>query len=525
MTLFIIHYTILIQLLLITYGGCYDTVKRNLISSLNSSISNENDAIYSAWLQNKTHQYNSSYPFKIKGITFKKQNKYIPMPPPNITGKLHMGHALFLTIQDSLSRFYKTCGYTTLWLPGLDHAGLATHDKILTYQQENNIPYEQASEYISSTHKQIILKQIQKIGALPDWNLITYTMDDDYQKFALSILKLLWEDNRIYFKDGQFYLDIKDLAKELKNDIENNTIHIIPSTEIGELFNFLNNIEDWCISRQIPWGIKLPINEDMTFNTNPEHNHSLDTWFNSSLWPLACLMKKPELINYFYPAQLIETGSDILFFWCAKMLMMGNYIYKNQHRLNLSIPNKYPFHDIYLHGLIRDKFNRKFSKSLGNGIDPLDLIEKYGADALRLFIISRTGPAEDMKFNENDLPGIKKFMNKIWQASRFFSIYCEKFSIKKLDSSEFYINENLQLIQTQFIDYMNHYKFLEASRFIQHEFKSWFCDKWIEENKQNIQNGNLNTMNEGLFILQQLLTMINPFCPFITQEISNSLFL
>ena len=446
------------------------------------------------------------------------------MPPPNITGKLHMGHALFLTIQDSLSRFYKTCGYDTLWLPGLDHAGLATHDKIIQYQKDNPCSYEDASQYISSTHKEIILKQIQKMGALPDWDLLTYTMDNDYQQFAKSILKLLWEDKRIYFKDGQFYLNIKDLALELKNDIDNNTIHIIPSTEIGELFNFLNNIEDWCISRQIPWGIKLPINEDMSYSENPSHEHSLDTWFNSSLWPIACLIKKPELIKDFYPAQLIETGADILFFWCAKMLMMGNYIFKNQHRLNLTIPSKYPFYDIYLHGLIRDKHNRKFSKSLGNGIDPLDLIEKYGPDALRLFIISRTGPAEDMKFNENDLPGYKKFMNKIWQASRFFSMYAEKFQIPKLDHNFEYNCQELNNIQENFIQYMENYKFLEASRFIQHEFKSWFCDKWIEEHKNEIQQGNQQIIHEGLYILHQLLTMLNPFCPFITQEILNNLY-
>lgn len=446
------------------------------------------------------------------------------MPPPNITGKLHMGHALFLTIQDSLSRYYKTCGYDSLWLPGLDHAGLATHDKIIQHQKDTLSSYEESSEYISSTHKEIILKQIQKLGALPDWDLLTYTMDNDYQSFALSILKLLWEDKRIYFKEGQFYLNIKDLALELKQDIDNKTINITPETEIGELFNFLNNIEDWCISRQIPWGIKLPINEDMTFNDSPQHNHSLDTWFNSSLWPLACLIKKPELIKDFYPAQLIETGADILFFWCAKMLMMGNYIFNNQHRLSISIPSKYPFYDIYLHGLIRDKHNRKFSKSLGNGIDPLDLIDKYTPDALRLFIISRTGPAEDMKFNENDLPGFKKFMNKIWQASRFFSIYASQHNLNKLDDNFIIHNEHLINIQNQFISHMDSYRFLEASRFIQHEFKSWFCDKWIEENKTAIQNGNKETLNEGLFILQQLLTLLNPFCPFITHEILTTLF-
>lgn len=446
------------------------------------------------------------------------------MPPPNITGKLHMGHALFLTIQDSLTRFYKSCHHTTLWLPGLDHAGLATHDKIIAYQKEINCSYETASQYISSTHKEIILKQIQKMGALPDWDLLTYTMDTDYQEFTLSIIKLLNEDNLIYFKDGQFYIKLQDLAKELIHDINNETIKITPKTEIGSLLHFLNNIEDWCISRQIPWGSNLPLTQDLQFNPDFISGNSLDTWFNSSLWPIACLLKNPELIDKFYPAQLIETGADILFFWCARMLMMGNYIHKNQERLNMNIPSKYPFYDIYLHGLIRDKHNRKFSKSLGNGIDPLDMIDKYSADSLRLFLITRTGPAEDMKFNENDLLSYQKFMNKIWQASKFFSMYAEQYSIEKLNSSISFEHEKLKEIELQFINYMNKYQFIEAARFIQHEFKSWFCDNWIEENKKSIQEGNIKSIQEGIFLLEQMLCMLNPFCPFITSDIKHCFF-
>lgn len=449
------------------------------------------------------------------------------MPPPNITGKLHMGHALFLTIQDSLTRFYKSCNHHTLWLPGLDHAGLATHDKIIAYQDTTNLSYKEASNHIATIHKEIILKQIHKMGALPDWDLLTYTMDNDYQDFALSILKLLNEDGLIYFKEGQFYLKMHDLAKELSLDINNEIINIIPKTESGSLLNFLDNIEDWCISRQIPWGIKLPLTEDLNFDTTIETDHCLDTWFNSSLWPIACLLKSPQLIKDYYPAQLIETGADILFFWCARMLMMGNYIYKNQDRLNMSIPTKYPFYDIYLHGLIRDKNNKKFSKSLGNGIDPLDMIDKYSADALRLFLMTRTGSAEDMKFNENDLPSYQKFMNKIWQASKFFSMYAEQFGLEKLNLTKLtdnYESNQLKDLQLQFIEYMNNYKFIEAARLIQHEFKAWFCDKWLEDNKQEIQAGNIDKIKEGIFLLEQLLAMLNPFCPFITNEIKSYFF-
>ncbi len=464
------------------------------------------------------------------------------MPPPNITGKLHSGHALFLTIQDSLNRFYRACGHDSLWIPGLDHAGLATHEKIIEYQilrNEDNyindinktISYEQAAKFIEEKHKTIIIEQIKKIGALPDWEYLSYTMDESYQKFTKMIFNLLLEDNKIYFRDGQYYLDIKDLAKELLEDIEKGQIKIIPEKETSQLIHFLLHIEDWCISRQIPWGIKMPchysmIEDKILYDDNPSHEHSLDTWFNSSLWPIACLLKNPDLIKDFYPASLIETGADILFFWCGKMLMMGNYIYKNQHRLNLEIPSKYPFYTIYLHGLIRDKQNKKFSKSLGNGIDPLDMIKKYGADAFRLFLMTRTGPAEDMKFNENDLPGYKKFMNKIWQSARFFSIYAEKFELEKLpiELKILIENEKLKEIEENFMNHMNAFHFLEAARLIQHEFKDWFCDQWIEENKANIQSGDKAKIIEGLLILKKMLTMLHIFCPFITHAIAKDLY-
>lgn len=445
------------------------------------------------------------------------------MPPPNITGKLHMGHALFLTIQDSLKRYYKSCGHETLWLPGLDHAGIATHEKITHYQNESNCSYREASQYIENTHKNKIIEQIKMMGALPDWDYLTYTMDSEYKEFTLSILKLLNEDNLIYFKDGQYYLKLEGFAKNLINSINNKEIKIIPSTETGALLHFLYNIEDWCISRQIPWGISLPINEELKYDINYDSPHTLDTWFNSSLWPIACLLKEPELIEKFYPADLIETGSDILFFWCAKMLMMGNYIYNNQERLNLNIKTSYPFYHIYLHGLIRDKHNKKFSKSLGNGIDPLDMIDKYGPDALRLFLISRTGPAEDIKFNENDLPGFKKFINKLWQAGKFLSIHANNNHLIK--DKYFLESTNLKDIQLRFIKHMDNYQFLEASRLIQHEFKSWFCDIWIEKNKESIHNGNIDNLKEGLFIYEQFLCMFEPFCPFITHKLLKELYI
>jgi valyl-tRNA synthetase len=454
------------------------------------------------------------------------------MPPPNITGKLHMGHALFLSIQDSLIRYWKNQNHDSLWIPGLDHAGLATYDKILEYQKENNCGYEEAKNLITESNKDTILDQMTKIGALPDWDKLTYTLDSSYQEFTLSTLKLFHEDNLISHDKGQFYINLSSLAEELTSDIENGMFNIIPGYEIKNLLPFIKNLEPWCISRQIPWGTPLPLflaAGKIEFDENKPSPNCLDTWFNSSLWPIACLIKTPELIRDFYPASLIETGADILFFWCARMLMMGLYIYKNQQRLGLSIEEKYPFKSIYLHGIIRDKFKRKFSKTLGNGIDPLDMINKYGADATRLFLLTRTGPSEDIIFNENDLIHYKRFNNKIWQAARFFSIYAKKANMEKLDTNLTPLNSESRKIimdyQTIFCSYMNNYKILESSRMIHSIFKEWFCDKWIESNKKQIQELNQETIKEGILIMDQMLAMLEPFCPFICNTIKEEFFL
>ena len=447
------------------------------------------------------------------------------MPPPNITGKLHMGHALFLTLQDALSRFYKNSGHSTLWIPGLDHAGLATHEKIIKFQKKEKISYEEASFKLSNCHKEIILNQITKIGALPDWKYLTYTLDPEYQEFTLKILKLLYDEDRIFLQNGDIFLNLKDLALELADDMKSGQFDITPSYEIKNLLPFLENLEPWNISRQIPWGTSLPfkIIEDKLQWSSEGNLGSLDTWFNSSLYPLASLIKHPELLEY-YPAELIETGADILFFWCGKMLMMSNYIYKNQHKLGLTLSDKYAFKKIYLHGIIRDKNGDKFSKTLGNGIDPLDIIAKYGSDATRLFLATRTGPSEDIIFKEDELIIYKKFMNKIWQSARFFSMYAAKAEMEKLDSRLMPNNLKIKELQELYCQQMNQFKFLEASRMIHSEFKSFFCDQWIEENKAKIQALDKQTITDGILILDQMLAMMEPFCPYICHAIKEKFF-
>jgi len=449
------------------------------------------------------------------------------MPPPNITGQLHMGHALFLTIQDSLNRFYRNLGHNSLWLPGLDHAGLATHEKIIKHQKKKNKSYQEASLEIEKKHREIILSQIKELGSLPDWRYLTYTLDEEYQDFTKKTLKLLLEKGRIKYKDGDYFLNLEDYALKLWKDIKNDSIEIIPSHEKKDLKPFLTKLQEWNISRQIPWGTKIPlIEKDGKIEYQEDASEdSLDTWFNSSLWCIATLQKYPELRDKFYPATLIETGADILFFWCARMLMMSSFIFDHQKELGIELNIRYCFSKIYLHGIIRDKEGQKFSKSLGNGIDPLKMIEKYGADATRLFIITRSGPAEDIIFDEKELSSFKKFQNKIFQSARFFSIYAEKADIEKINITKS-APENLELkkLQIEFCRLMDGYNFLEASRLIQSQFKQFFCDQWIEDNKEKIQNLDSQTIKEGILILDQMLSMINPFMPYISYHIKKEFF-
>ena len=426
------------------------------------------------------------------------------MPPPNITGKLHMGHALFLTIQDSLNRYYKATGRESLWLPGLDHAGLATHEKIIKYSDEKNISYKEASKKIESSHKEIIINQIKKTGALPDWRYLTYTLE--YEDLLSKSLGLMKQQNRLQEIKGQTYLDLKDYAHKLLLELDQ--FNIIPNKKKKDLIPFLEDYQLWNISRDIPWGSKLLDNEEQ----------SLDTWFNSSFWCIAHLEKYPELKD-FYPASILETGADILFFWCARMLIISHWCYDNQKELELNLSKKYCFDTIYLHGIIRDENGEKMSKSKGNGIDPLDIINEYSADAMRLFIISRTGPAEDIIFDKKQLNSYQNFINKIFQSARFFSIYAHKYSINQINNNLEYSlddKEDLDDIINQFCNYMENYKFLEASRFIESKYKNYFCSNWIEKNKLAIQEGDEHIIINGLIALKKFLIMIENFCPFIS---------
>lgn len=521
--LIVLLFKLILNKTFISIGGCYDTVKRNSLSK-HFQFKNKEDLIYNNWI-------NESF---FKPDNSKDKTYYIPMPPPNITGKLHLGHATFLTIQDFLTRFYRKQDYCTFWQPGTDHAGLATHQKIIeslpSPENYTQADYFKAANKIKSKHQKIITNQMKKIGASCDWDQEQYTLSDNFINASTYALKKIQEAGLLYKKENDWYISMKGMALELINNINNDYFIINDEGSMNELLHMLNNIEDWCISRQILWGAKMPIythkiTKNIIILSDEEYDIEIhrdfiredscfDTWFTSSLYPFASLgwPEKTKNFEKFYPANIIETGADILFFWCARMLMMGKFL-----------TGEYPFKEIYLHGMCRDKEGRKMSKSLGNGIDPLDIIEKYGADALRFTILSKT-THKDIKLEEENFSDSFKFINKIWQSSRFFQIHFEKQNIeyKTLKNGDF--EERLMEIKKEFIKNANKRAFIDLTRSLQHAFKHEFCDEWIENNKKSFFNGDKEIMQHGLYILSEFINMFHCIIPFSTQEIYYSFF-
>lgn len=420
---------------------------------------------------------------------------FLPMPPPNITGKLHMGHAVFTTLQDIISRYQRSEGKDVLWLPGTDHAGLATHEKILSEINDRNIDLSQYHSFAKeweSIHQSEILDQLKILGSSCDWSRTRYTMDEKYQSAILEAMRICEKHNMIFIKDDQIYLDMTILAGRASTHIKNGDIQIIPDNESKSLINILDKIEPWCISRQIPWGYRIPlyrnndnfciagdINEAIS-KIGPCHqiDDVLDTWFSSSLWCFATLgwPEKTDDMRYF-PADLLETGYDILFPWCGRMIMM-----------TLLCIDKLPFKTIYLHGIMRDKEGRKLSKSLGNGEDPRILIEKYGCDAIRFAIAENCTAGQDFHIADSSYDSAKRLGNKLWQSARF----CDRFYTKNIIISnhgyDLELANHLFQMNNQFKILMDGYKFREAATLIRHSLHDIFCNQYIESIKGKIDD-------------------------------------
>jgi len=665
----------------------------------------------------------------------KKKYFSIVIPPPNVTGSLHMGHALNNSLQDLLVRFYRMNGHETLWQPGTDHAGIATQAVVERQLLKKNIKRNQLGrdKFIKEVWKwkkksgDKIITQLKKLGCSCDWSRNRFTMDKDFSKAVTKTFvqlfkeKLIYKDTKlvnwdtkletaisdleveqrevqsniyyikykilrenkfitiattrpetligdvavavnpkdtryknligktvivpivdrevkiisdnyvsieqgsgalkvtpahdfndfdigkrhnldpinIFEKNGklnknapkqyigldrldarneiikdlkeknvlekieniknvvpygdrsnsiiepllteQWFADAKYLSKKAITNVKNKKTIFFPSNWSKTYFQWMNNIEPWCISRQLWWGHRIPAwyskdkkvfvaeNEleakkqaKKYYKKNVELNRDedvLDTWFSSALWPFATLgwPKKTYELKRFYPTSILVTGFDIIFFWVARMMMMGNHLLK-----------KTPFSKVYVHALVRDEKGQKMSKSKGNVIDPLNLIDKYGADSLRFTLISMAAPGRDVKLSEDRIKGYRNFLNKIWNSNKFSQLnkckFNDKFKIKsiKLDFNKWIYFE---LVKTKNLaeKHISNYRFDEAAKIIYQFVWHYYCDWYIEFLKPVFDSKESKNLAEvrafSAYIQSFILVMLHPFIPFFTEHI------
>lgn len=663
-------------------------------------------------------------------FTAKDKNKppfSMVIPPPNVTGKLHLGHAWDTTIQDIIARYKKSCGYDVLWLPGMDHAGIATQVKVmedlrnkgidtkkLTREQFLDKAWEWKDAYAETIHG-----QWAKMGLSLDYTRERFTLDDGLSKAVRKAFVLLYEKGLIYQGEkiinwdpeqmtalsnievihsddkGSFYyfkyniVDSKDtliiattrpetmfgdvavvvnpcdkrykkyigkeainpangdklpiiadeyvdmafgtgvmkctpahdpndfvlgekyglekivclnkdatmnekagkyvgmnrfecrkhlvaeiekngnlikienivhpvghsersgaiiepmiskqwfvnmgpLAEEtLRNQKTKNKVNFVPTRFEKILIRWMENVEDWCISRQLWWGHRIPayyhkVTKEILVSEEPPHDIEnyeqdpdvLDTWFSSSLWPFSSLgwPAETEDLKRYFPTDVLCTGYDIIFFWVSRMIFQS-----------LENTKQRPFKTVTIHGLVRDSQGRKMSKSLGNGVDPMEVIDQYGADALRYFLTTNSTPGQDMRFAEEKLQSSANYLNKIWNASRYIiGILPSDFVEKELNKKDFLpldqwiINRLMNTIKNVTKN-MDKYDFNAASTHLYNFVYDDFCSQYLEMSKVSLQSNDKkiveNTEQVLVFVLKNILFMINPYTPFIAEEI------
>lgn len=655
----------------------------------------------------------------------------IVMPPPNVTGQLHMGHAMDCTLQDILIRFKRMQGYAALWVPGCDHAGIATQIKV-----EEELRKEGLSRYDLGREKFLervwdwkekygdrIVQQQRKLGSSCDWQRHRFTMDkgcsqavrevfvrlyekgyiykgnriinwcphcrtalsdaeveysekpgklwylryplkdepdrylivattrpetmmgdtgvavnpnderykefigktcilpimdreipivaDEYvemdfgtgcvkmtpahdpndfevgQRHNLEIIRVIDDDGKIndfggpyhgmdryecrkaIIKDldeqgylekiedythnvstcyrchndveplisAQWFVKMEPLAKEAIRVVKDQEIKFVPDRFSKTYLNWMENVHDWCISRQLWWGHQIPAwkcskcgkytvsREDPTecaYCGSKEivrEEDVLDTWFSSALWPFEVLgwPEQTEDLDYFYPTDVLVTGYDIIFFWVARMIFSGC-----EHM------GKVPFHTVLMHGLVRDDKGRKMSKSLGNGIDPLEMVEHYGADALRMNMITGNSPGNDMRFYVERCEAMRNFANKIWNASRYVLMNLdidknELPSINCLEQEDKWIISKLNRLISEVTENMDKYELGIAVQKIYDFIWDDYCDWYIELTKARLYADDIQSKRVAqhvlVYVLDQFLKLLHPFMPFITEEI------
>ncbi len=659
----------------------------------------------------------------------------IVMPPPNVTGQLHMGHAMDATLQDTLIRFKRMQGYNALWIPGVDHAGIATQIKVEeVLRKEGKTRYdlgrEKFLERVWDWKRQYgnrIVEQQKKLGSSCDWERSRFTMDEGCSKAVREVFVSLYEKGLIYkgsriinwcphcatalsdaeveyvdkpghlwhlrypLSDGsgdvivattrpetmlgdsgvavnpaderyqsivgktcilplmnkeipivaddyvdmafgtgcvkmtpahdpndfevglrhnlevirviddngkinalggqyegldryearkkivadleeqgylvkveahqhnvgtcyrchndveplisaQWFVKMEPLAKEAIRVVKEGETRFVPERFSKTYLNWMENVRDWCISRQLWWGHQIPAwycadcghvtvsREDAACcakcgSKNIERDPDvLDTWFSSALWPFETLgwPEKTEDLDYFYPTDVLVTGYDIIFFWVARMIFSGC-----EHA------KKPPFHTVLIHGLVRDDQGRKMSKSLGNGIDPLEIIEKYGCDALRMNMVTGNSPGNDMRFYTERCEAMRNFANKLWNASRYVLQNLEEGAknelptLEKLEISDKWILSKLNTLIAEVTENLEKYELGIAVQKIYDFIWDCYCDWYIELTKARLYSEEPERKETArqvlVYVLDQFLRLLHPFMPFITEEIWQSI--
>ena len=676
--------------------------------------------LYQKWLDNKYFHAE---------VNRDKKPFTIVMPPPNITGQLHMGHALDNTLQDILIRFKRMQGYEALWVPGTDHASIATEAKIVEAMRKEGVTKEELGRDAflkrawdwKAEYGGRIVSQLKKIGSSADWDRERFTMDEGCSKAVKEVFVNLYNKGQIYkgeriinwcpkcltsisdaeveyedqaghfwhlrypLSDGsgyiqmattrpetmlgdtavavnpdderykdmvgktvilpivhreipiiadeyvemefgtgvvkitpahdpndfevglrhklpvinvmtedakivddypkyagmdryeareaivkdleaegalvkiedyshnvgtcyrchttveprvskQWFVKMKELAEPAIEAVKKGDTRFVPEHFDKTYFHWLEGIKDWCISRQLWWGHRIPAfycdecgemvvtKEDSAvcpkcgrpMRQDPD---TLDTWFSSALWPFSTLgwpEKTPEL-EYFYPTDVLVTGYDIIFFWVVRMMFSG-----------LEHMGEVPFKNVLIHGLVRDSQGRKMSKSLGNGIDPLEVIDKYGADALRLTLVTGNAPGNDMRFYWERVEASRNFANKVWNASRFIMMNLDKaeaktVSLDELTPADKWILSKLNTLAKEVTENMENFDLGVAVGKIYDFIWEEFCDWYIEMVKPRLYNDEDTTKAAALYTLKTVLIeslkLLHPYMPFITEEI------
>ncbi|MDP3724243.1 MAG: valine--tRNA ligase, partial [bacterium] len=644
----------------------------------------------------------------------------IIMPPPNADGRLHVGHALFVTIQDILIRYHRMRGDATVWIPGADHGGIYTQvvfERKLKRLGKTRFDlgreefYQQCYSFCMESRKEME-SQLRSLGASCDWSRKRFTLDPDVSRIVTETFVRLYNDGLIYrgarminwcprcatvlsdlevdhietpsklfilryplagdtsssilvattrpetmlgdtavavhptdkrykhlvgkmvrlplvnrdipiiadravdpvFGTGaikvtpahdpndfdiasrhklpsikvigengcmtneahpytamktldarkkiiedltaqglvedvfdhthavgtcercatvveplvskQWFVRIEPLAKKATAAVEEKAIHILPERFREQYMHWMEHVHDWCISRQLWWGHRIPVwycdacGEDSPIvSTEPpivcphckgktltQDPDTLDTWFSSGQWPFATLkVNQSDDFKRFYPTTVLETGYDILFFWVSRMIMLGLYI-----------TNDVPFRTVYLHGMVRDEKGRKMSKSIGNVIDPIDMADRYGADAVRMSLVFGNAAGNDVNFGETKIRGMRNFTNKLWNITRYITSFSQN---PRASDKPIAFEARLNDVVHQTTDMLDHYRFSDASQLLYEVIWHEFADKLLEESKTDRERYQPVLVSS----FTTLLTLLHPFMPFVTEELTSRL--